>query len=96
MIIKRAMIDSESIHNFIFQFIIKKHNFVEIDIQSQDFGCFDNTTFNIYKFHNLNVDLINRQRVETRSQQKFLKIDMIDINLILKMLFLQNVNFIID
>ena len=33
MITVKAMIDNEIIHNFIFQFKIKKHNFVEIDIQ---------------------------------------------------------------
>ena len=53
------MIDNKIINNFIFQFKIKKHNFVEINIQFQDFRCFDKTVLKIYKFHNLNVDVIN-------------------------------------
>ena len=90
------MIDSKTIHNFIFQFKIKKHSFVEIDIQFQNFRCFDDTVLKVYKFHNLNIDVIDQQNVKTRSQQKILKIDMIDVNIILKMSFLQSVNFIID
>ena len=90
------MIDSELIYNFIFQFKIKEHNFVEIDIQFSNFPCFDDAALKIYNFHNLNVDVIDQQNVKTRSQQKFLKTDMIDVDIILKMSFLQNVNFIID
>ena len=40
--------------------------------------------------------MINQQNAKTRLQQKFLKIDIIDINMILEMSFLQNINFIID
>ena len=40
--------------------------------------------------------MIDQQNAKTRLQQKFLKIDMIDVNVILTMSFLQNVNFIID
>ena len=90
------MIDNEIIHNFIVQLKIKKHNFVEIDIQSQNFWCFNDILLKIYKFHNLNVNVIDQQNVKTRSQQKLLKLDMIDVNMNLKMSFLQSVNFIID
>ena len=90
------MIDNEIIHNYVFQFKIKKHNFVEDDIQFQSFWCFNDTALKIYKFHSLNVDVINQQNAETRLQQKFLKIDMIDVNMILKMSFLQSVNSIIN
>ena len=90
------MINNEFIHNFIFQFKIKEHNFVEIDIQFQDFRCLDDIALKIYKFHSLNVDVIDQQNAKTRLQQKFLKIDMIDVNMILKMSFLQSVNSIID
>ena len=96
MIATKARIDNEIIHNFIFQLKIKKNNFVEIDIQSQKFRCFDDISLKIHKFHNLNVDVINQQNAKTRSQQMFLKIDIIDVNMILKMSFLQSVNFIID
>ena len=88
MITIKIMIDNKSIRNFIFQFKIKKHKFVEIDTQIQNFRYFDNIVFKTCKFHNLNVDVIN--------QQKFLKVNIIDVNMILKMSFLQNVNFIID
>ena len=96
MIMFRTMIDNEIIHNFFFQFKIKEHNIVEIDIQSQNFRCFDETALKIYKFHNLDVDVINQRNEESRSQQKFLKIDMIEVDMILKMSFLQSVNSIID
>ena len=96
MITIKAMIDSEIIHNFFFQLNIKKHNIVEIDIQSQNFRCLDEIALRIYKFHNFDVDVINQRNEKSRSQQKFLKIDMIEIDMILKMSFLQNVNSIID
>ena len=53
------MIDNKIIYNFIFQLKIKKHNFIEIDIRFRNFQCFDNTALKIYKFHSLNVDVIN-------------------------------------
>ena len=96
MITKKAIIDNEIIHNFIFQLKIKKHNFVEIDIQFKDFRCLDDIVVKVDKFYNLNVDVIDQQNAKIRSQQKFLKIDMIDVNMISKMSFLQNVDFIID
>ena len=68
MIIIKTIIDKKIIYNFIFQFKIKKHNFVEIDIQFQKFRCFDDTALKIYKFHNLNVDVIDQQNAKTRSQ----------------------------
>ena len=89
------MIDNKIIYNF-FQLKIKKHNIVEIDIQSQNFRCLDDTALKIYKFHNLDVDVINQRNEKSRSQQKFLKIDMIEVDMILKMSFLQSVNSIID
>ena len=73
----RAIIDNEVIHNFLFQFKIKEHNIVEVDIQSQDFRCFDEIALRIYKFHNFDVDVINQRNEKSSSQQKFLKIDMI-------------------
>ena len=88
MITFRAMIDNEIIHNFFSQLKIKEHNIVEIDIQSQNFRCFDETALRIYKFHNLDVDVINQRNEKSRSQQKFLKIDMIEVDMILKMSFL--------
>ena len=90
------MIDNEIIHNITFQLKINKYNFVEINIQFQNFRCFDNIVLKIYKFHSLNVDVIDQQNVKIHSQQKFLTIDMIDLDMILKISFLQNVNFIID
>ena len=96
MITIKIMIDNEITHNFISQLKIKKHNFVEIDTQSQDFRCFDDIVLKTYKFHSLNVDVIDQKNAETRSQQKFLRIDMIDVDMILKMSFLQSVNSIID
>ena len=92
----KAMIDNKIIYNFLFQFKIKEYNIVEIDIQSQNFRCFDEITLKIYKFHNFDVDVINQRNEKSRSQQKFLKIDIIEIDMILKMSFLQNVNSIID
>ena len=74
-----------------FQLKIKEHNIVKIDIQSQNFRCFDDTVLRIYKSHNLDVDVINQRNEKSRSDQKFLKIDMI-----LKMSFLQSENSIID
>ena len=68
MITIKTMIDNEIIYNFLFQFKIKKHNIVEIDIQSQNFRCFDETALRIYKFHNLDVDVINQRNKESRSQ----------------------------
>ena len=44
---------------FFFQLKIKEHNIVEIDIQSQNFSCFDDTALRIYKSHNFNVDMID-------------------------------------
>ena len=64
------MIDNEIIHNFIFQFQIKEHNFVEIDIQFQTFRCLDNIALKIDKFHNLNVDVINQQNIENTCATK--------------------------
>ena len=96
MITIKIIINDKIIHNFIFQLKIKEHNSVEIVIQFQNFRCFVNIVLKIYKFHKLNVDVINHQNVKTRLQQRFLKIDVIDVNKILKMSFLQNVNFIID
>ena len=90
------MIDNEIIHNFFFQLKIKEHDIVEIDIQSQNFRCCDKTALKIYKFHNLDVDVINQRNKKSRSQQKFLKIDIIEVDMILRMSFLQNVNSIID
>ena len=75
---------------------IKKHNIVEIDIQSQNSRCFDDIALRIYKFYNFNVDIVNQRNKKLRSQQKFLKIEIIDVDIILEMSFLQNVNFIID
>ena len=83
MIIEKVMIDSEILHDFIFQFKIKEYNFVEIDIQFQNFWCFDDVVLRIYKFHNLNVDMIDQHNAKTRSQQSFIKIDIIDVNMIL-------------
>ena len=96
MITIKAIIDNEIIYNFLFQFKIKEHNIVEIDIQSQNFRCFDEIVLRIYKFHNFDVDVINQRNEKSRSQQKFLKIDIIEVDMILKMSFLQNVNSIID
>ena len=79
-----------------FEFKIKEHNIVEIDTQSQNFRCFDDSSLKIYKFHNLDVDVIDQRNKESRSQQKFLKIDMIEVDMILEMSFLQSVNSIID
>ena len=53
MITIKTMIDNEIIYNFLSQLKIKKHNIVEINIQSQDSRCFDDTALRIYKFHNL-------------------------------------------
>ena len=92
----KTIIDNEIIHNFLSQFKIKEHNIVEIDIQSQNFRCFDEIALKIYKFHNFDVDVINQRNEKSRSQQKFLKIDIIEIDMILRMSFLQNVNSIID
>ena len=68
MITIKTIIDNEIIHNFLFQLKIKKHNIVEIDIQSQDFECFDDTVLRIYKFHNFDVDVINQRNEKSRSQ----------------------------
>ena len=70
MITIKTMIDNEIIHNFLFQLKIKEHNIVEIDIQSQNFRCFDEIALRIYKFHNFDVDVINQRNKESRSQQK--------------------------
>ena len=67
MITIKTIIDNKIIHNFLFQFKIKKHNIVEVDIQSQDFRCFDETALRIYKFHNFDVDVINQRNEESRS-----------------------------
>ena len=64
------MIDNKIIHNFIFQFKIKKHNFVEIEIQFQNFRCFDDIALKIYKFHNLNVDVIDQKTIAKKSEEK--------------------------
>ena len=68
MITIKTIIDNEIIHNSIFQLKIKKHNFVEIEIQFQKFRCLDDTVLKIYKFHSLNVDVIDQQNVKTRLQ----------------------------
>ena len=47
MITIKAIIDSKIIYHFIFQFKIKKHNFVEIDIQFQNFRCLDDIALKI-------------------------------------------------
>ena len=96
IIIIKTSIDNEIIHNFLSQFKIKEHNIVEVDIQSQDFRCFDETALRIYKFHNFDVNVINQRNEKSRSQQKFLKVVMIEVDMILKMSFLQSVNSIID
>ena len=43
------------------------HNFVEIDTQFQNFRYFDEIVLKIYKFHSLNVNVINQQNAKTRS-----------------------------
>ena len=60
MITIKRMINNEIIYNFIFQPKIKIYNFVEIDIQFQNFRCFDNTALKSYKFHGLNIDVIDQ------------------------------------
>ena len=61
----KTMIDNKIIHNFIFQFKIKKHNFVEINIHFQNFRCLDDIVLKIYKFHRLNIDVIDEQNAKT-------------------------------
>ena len=61
------MIDNKFIYKFIFQLKIKKHDFVESDIQFQKFQYFDDIVLKIYKFQNLNVDVINQQNAKTYS-----------------------------
>ena len=58
MITIKTIIDNKIIYNFVLQFKIKKHSFVEIDIQFQNLQCFDNTVLKIYKFYNLNVNVL--------------------------------------
>ena len=96
MITIKTIMNSKIIHNFIFQFKMKEHNSIKIDIQFQNFRCSNDTVLKIYKSHSLNINVIDQQNAKTRLQQKFLKIDIIDVNMILKVLFLQNINFIID
>lgn len=90
------MIESEVIHNFSSQLKIQEHNLVEVEIQSQNLRSLDDTALRTYKSHSLNVDVIDQKDAEARFQQKFLEIDMIDIDTILEMPFLQSVNSIID
>ena len=96
MITIKTMIDSKIIYNFFFQLKIKEHNIVEIDIKSQNLRFFDDTALKTHVFYNFDVDVINQRNKKSRSQQKFLKIDIIEIDMILRMSFLQNVNSIID
>ena len=96
MITIKSIIDNEIIHKFFFQLKIKEHNIVKIDTQSQNFRCLNETVLRIYKCYNLDVDVINQRNEKSRSQQKLLKLNMIEIDMILRMSFLQNVNSIID
>ena len=52
IITTKTIIDNNLIHNFIFQFKIKKHIFIEIDIHFQNFQNFKNIVLQIYKFYN--------------------------------------------
>jgi hypothetical protein len=55
----RAMIDCDVIHNFINQFKIRKHSFLEIYKEIVSLTILNDTLFKTHNWHNMRVDVVD-------------------------------------
>jgi hypothetical protein len=81
----RVMIDCDVTHNFINQLKIRKHSFLEMYKEIVNLTILNDTLLKTHNLHNMRVNVVNFLDQKKKSNHSFLKADMNDINIILKM-----------
>ena len=91
-----AFFDSNAIRNFINQLIVAVYKFSAIDSTSRDLKIIDDTFFRIYLIHSFAMKAVESDKKMYEKTTNFVDANMINVNVILKMKFLIEINFLIN
>jgi hypothetical protein len=92
----RIMIDFDVIKNFVNQFKIKKLNFQNELSSKKELKILDETSLRTYHAHSVRFEISDFDDHIHNDKEKFIKIDMNEIEMIFEFLWLQIVNFDIN
>ncbi len=92
----RIMIDFDVIKNFVNQFKIKKLNFQNELSLKKELKILDKTLLRTYYTHNMRFEISDFDDHNHKNKNEFIEIDMNEIEMILKLSWLQAVNFDIN
>ena len=88
--------DSNTIRNFINQLVVAVYKFFAIDSTFRDSKIIDDTFFRIYLIHFFAMKAVENDKKMYKKTTNFVDANMINVNVILKMKFLIEINFLIN